>query len=170
MVAAPARPGTRRARGRGQADMAGRFFDQWQVGDRIEHEIRRTVTETDNLLFSTMTHNPQPLHIDAEAARASEFGQILVNGTFTFALMVGLSVGETTLGTLVANLGYDKLVMPRPVFIGDTMRATSEVVALKPSGSRPGAGIVTFRHELINQRDEVVCSCLRSAMVKRAPA
>ena len=104
--------------------MSRRYFDEWQVGDRIEHPIRRTVTETDNLLFSTMTHNPQPLHIDAEAARASEFGQILVNGTFTFSLMIGLSVGETTLGTLVANLGYDKLVMPKPVFIGDTMRAT----------------------------------------------
>jgi len=147
--------------------MAGRWFDEWAVGDRIVHEIRRTVTETDNLLFSVMTHNPQPLHIDAEAAKASEFGQVLVNGTFTFALMVGLSVGDTTLGTLVANLGYDKLVMPAPVFIGDTMRATSEVVELKPSKSRPGAGIVTFRHDLLNQRGEVVCSCLRSALLKR---
>ncbi|HEX4848311.1 MAG TPA: MaoC family dehydratase [Novosphingobium sp.] len=150
--------------------MAGRYFEDWTVGDRIEHEIRRTVTETDNLLFSTMTHNPQPLHIDAEAARESEFGQILVNGTFTFALMVGLSVGDTTLGTLVANLGYDQLVMPKPVFIGDTMRATSEVAELKESKSRPGAGIVTFRHELINQRGEVVCLCLRSALIKRRAA
>lgn len=147
--------------------MAGRFFDDWAVGDRIEHEIRRTVTETDNLLFSVMTHNPQPLHIDAEAARESEFGQILVNGTYTFALMVGLSVGDTTLGTLVANLGYDKLVMPKPVFIGDTMRATSEVIAVKESRSRPNAGIVTFRHELVNQRGEIVCACERSALVKR---
>ena len=148
--------------------MAGRFYDQWQVGDRIEHEIRRTVTETDNLLFSTMTHNPQPLHLDAEAAKASEFGQILVNGTFTFALMVGLSVGDTTLGTLVANLGYDKLVMPAPVFIGDTMRATSEVVELRASKSRPDAGLVTFQHELFNQRDDVVCRCLRTALLKRS--
>ena len=147
--------------------MAGKHFDEWQVGERLEHEITRTVTETDNLLFTVMTHNPQPLHLDAEAARASEFGQILVNGTFTFALMVGLSVGDTTLGTLVANLGYDQLVMPKPVFIGDTMRATSEVVELKQSKSRPNAGIVTFRHELINQRGEVVCRCLRSALVKR---
>jgi acyl dehydratase len=147
--------------------MAGRFYEDWTVGDRMEHEIRRTVTETDNLLFSTMTHNPQPLHLDAEFARESEFGQILVNGTFTFALMVGLSVGDTTLGTLVANLGYDKLVMPKPVFIGDTMRATSEVAELKESKSRPNAGIVTFAHELINQRGEVVCSCLRTALVKR---
>ncbi len=150
--------------------MAGRFFDEWQVGDRIEHEIRRTVTETDNLMFSCMTHNPQPLHIDAEAAKASEFGQILVNGTFTFALMVGLSVGETTLGTLVANLGYDKLVMPAPVFLGDTLRATSEVVELRASQSRPGAGLVTFRHELLNQRGEVVCRCLRTALLHRRAA
>ncbi len=150
--------------------MAGRYFDQWAVGDRIVHEIRRTVTETDNLLFSTMTHNPQPLHLDAEAAKASEFGQILVNGTFTFALMVGLSVGDTTLGTLVANLGYDKLVHPKPVFIGDTMRAETEVAELKPSRSRPNAGIVTFMHQLINQRDEIVCQCLRSALLLRAPA
>lgn len=150
--------------------MAGRWFDEWQIGDSLTHEIRRTVTETDNLLFSAMTHNPQPLHIDLEAAKASEFGQILVNGTFTFALMVGLSVGDTTLGTLVANLGYDKLVMPNPVFIGDTMRATSEVVGLRESKSRPEAGIVTFRHELINQRDQITCQCLRSALLRRKPA
>lgn len=146
--------------------MTGRFYDEWQVGDRIDHPIRRTVTETDNLLFSAMTHNPQPLHIDVEAAKASEFGQILVNGTFTFALMIGLSVGDTTLGTLLANLGYDKLVMPKPVFIGDTMRAETEVTELKPSKSRPGAGIVTFAHRLLNQRDEVVCQCLRMALIQ----
>jgi len=150
--------------------MAGRYYDQWSVGDTIVHEIRRTVTETDNLLFSTMTHNPQPLHLDVEAAKASEFGQILVNGTFTFALMVGLSVGETTLGTLVANLGYDKLVHPQPVFIGDTMRAETVVTGLKDSRSRPNAGIVTFTHRLINQRDEIVCQCLRSALLLRSPA
>ena len=149
--------------------MAGRYFEDWQVGDRLNHEISRTVTETDNLLFSVMTHNPQPLHLDVEAAKASEFGQILVNGTFTFALMVGLSVGDTTLGSLVANLGYDKLVMPKPVFIGDTLRASSEVTGSRPSGSRPNAGIITFRHELTNQRGEVVCSCLRTALIKRRP-
>jgi acyl dehydratase len=150
--------------------MPGRYFDEWEIGDRIEHPIRRTVTETDNLLFTTLTHNPQPLHLDAEAAKASEFGQILVNGTFSFALMVGLTVGETTLGTLVANLGYDAVVMPKPVFIGDTMRATSEVAALKESKSRPNAGIITFTHELINQRNEVVCRCQRSALLLRKPA
>ena len=148
--------------------MAGKYFNQWQIGDTIAHDIRRTVTETDNLLFSVMTHNPQPLHIDAEAAKASEFGQILVNGTFTFALMVGLSVGDTTLGTLVANLGYDKLVMPKPVFLGDTLRAETEVIALKESKSRPDAGVVTFFHRCRNQRDEVVCSCERAALLKKA--
>ena len=149
--------------------MAGRYFDQWNVGDRITHEIRRTVTEADNLFFTVMTHNPQPLHLDIEAAKASEFGQILVNGTYTFSLMVGLSVGDTTLGTLVANLGYDKLVMPKPVFIGDTLHATSEVTALKESKSRPDAGIVTFLHEAVNQRGEVVCRCERAALLQKTP-
>lgn len=149
--------------------MAGRYFEDWKLGDRISHEIRRTVTETDNLMFTLMTHNPQPLHLDVEAAKASEFGQILVNGTFTFSLMVGLSVGDTTLGTLVANLGYDKVVMPKPVFIGDTMRAESEIADLRESRSRPTAGIITFRHELFNQRNELVCQCLRSALVSRRP-
>ena len=148
--------------------MTGKFYDEWQIGEVIEHPLRRTVTETDNLLFTTMTHNPQPLHLDAEAAKASEFGQILVNGTFTFALMVGLSVAETTMGTLVANLGYDKLVMPKPVFIGDTLRATSVVTALRESKSRPDAGLVTWRHSMLNQRGEVVCECLRTALLRRA--
>lgn len=150
--------------------MAGKFFDEWTVGDRVEHEIRRTVTETDNLLFSTMTHNPQPLHLDVEAAKESGFGQILVNSTFTFSLLVGLSVGDTTLGTLVANLGFDKVVTPKPVFIGDTMRAASEVKELRESKSRPNAGIVTFVHELMNQRDEVVCRCERSALLQKTPS
>ena len=150
--------------------MAGRYFEQWNVGDHIRHEVRRTVTETDNLLFSTMTHNHQPLHIDAEYAAKSEFGRIVVNGTFTFSLMVGLSVSDTTLGTLIANLGYDKVVMPAPVFIGDTMHAQSEVVETRASRSRPNAGIVTFRHELLNQRDELVCQCLRMALIGRAPS
>jgi len=149
--------------------MAGRYFDQWHVGDKIVHEIHRTVTETDNLLFSLMTHNPQPLHIDIEAARASEFGQILVNGTFTFALMIGISTGDLTAGTLVANLGYDKVVMPKPVFIGDTLWVETEVTELRASRSRPGAGIATFTHIMRNQRDEIVCQCLRTALLKTSP-
>lgn len=150
--------------------MAGRYFDEWQVGDRVTHAITRTVTETDNLLFSVMTHNPQPLHIDAEVAKASEFGQILVNSTFTFALMVGISITETTLGTLVANLGYDKVVTPKPVFIGDTLRGTSEVVETRESKSRPNAGIVVFRHEMTNQRGEVVITFTRTTLLKKREA
>lgn len=150
--------------------MAGKYFDEWQVGEQIEHEIRRTVTETDNLLFSTMTHNPQPLHLDVEAAKASGFGQILVNSTFTFSLLVGLSVGDTTLGTLVANLGFNNVTTPKPVFIGDTLRARSEIKELRESKSRPEAGIVTFVHEMLNQRNEVVCRCERTALLQRRPA
>lgn len=149
--------------------MAGRYFDDWQVGDRITHPIRRTVTETDNLLISTLTHNPQPLHLDAEHAASTPFGRIVVNGTFTFALMVGISVAETTLGTLFANLGYDKVVMPAPVFVGDTLHVETEVTAVRASGSRPEAGLVTFSHRAINQRGETVCECLRTALVLRRP-
>ena len=149
--------------------MAGRCFDEWQVGDRIAHEIRRTVTETDNLLFSVMTHNPQPLHIDAEAAKASEFGQILVNSCLTFSLAVGVSVADTTLGTLVANLGFDEVRLPKPVFLGDTLRFESEVLSLRESKSRPDAGIVTWEHRAINQRGERVCTMKRSALIQKTP-
>lgn len=150
--------------------MTGRYFDQWTVGDAIAHPIRRTVTEADNLLITALTHNPQPLHLDAEYAAQTEFGRIVVNGTFTFALLIGLTVGETTLGTLVANLGYDQVRMPKPVFIGDTLYAESEVAGLRASDSRPNAGIVTFTHRAINQRGEVVCTCSRAALVLRSPA
>lgn len=149
--------------------MAGRWFDEWTAGDRIVHDLRRSVTETDNLLFSALSHNPQPLHLDAEYAATTEFGRIVVNGTFTFALTIGLSVGDTTLGTLIANLGYDQVVMPKPVFIGDTLHVETEVMELRASASRPTAGIVTFRHAAINQRGEVVCRCLRSALIQRRP-
>ena len=148
--------------------MAGRSYEQWKVGDHIVHELHRTVTETDNLLVTTLTHNSQPLHLDAEYAAGTEFGRIVVNGLFTFALMVGVSVGDTTLGTLVANLGYDKVTMPKPVFIGDTLRVETEVVELRLSKSRPDAGIVTFRHRAFNQRGEMVCEALRMALVRRA--
>jgi acyl dehydratase len=150
--------------------MAGRFYEDWKVGDRIEHELRRTVTETDNLLITALTHNPQPLHLDAEAASQSEFGRILVNGVFTFGLMIGVSVGDTTQGVLIANLGYDQVVMPSPVFVGDTLRGETTVAELKDSRSRPQAGIVTFAHRMLNQRGEVVCRCLRSALIRRRPA
>ena len=150
--------------------MAGRYYDEWQVGDRVEHAITRTVTEADNLLISTLTHNPQPMHLDAEAAKESEFGQILVNSCLTFSLVVGVSVADTTLGTLVANLGFDEVRLPKPVFIGDTLRFESTCVALKESKSRPNAGIVTWEHRAINQRGETVCTMKRTAMIQRKAA
>jgi len=147
--------------------MPGRYFDEWQVGDRVEHAITRTVTESDNLLICALTHNPQPLHLDHELAAKSEFGQPLVNSVFTFGLMIGVSVGDTTLGTLVANLGYDKLVFPNPVFVGDTLRSESECVAVRESKSRPNAGIVTWAHRSFNQKGELVCECTRTALLSK---
>jgi len=148
--------------------MAGRTFEQWKIGDHIAHALSRTVTEADNLLITTLTHNAQPLHLDAAYAAGTEFGRIVVNGLFTFSLMVGVSVADTTLGTLVANLGYDKVTMPKPVFIGDTLKIETEVVDLRASKSRPNAGIVTFRHRAFNQHGEMVCEALRTALVLRA--
>jgi acyl dehydratase len=149
--------------------MAGRYFEDWQVGDRINHAVTRTVTETDNVLITTLTHNPQPMHLDAEAAAKSEFGRPLVNSIFTFGLMIGVSVADTTLGTLVANLGYDALKFPNPVFAGDTLRSESECIALRESKSRPNAGIVTWAHKSFNQRQELVCECTRTALVMKTP-
>lgn len=150
--------------------MAGRYFDQWRVGDKVTHEVTRTVTETDNVLISALTHNPQPMHLDHEVAATSEFGKPLVNSIFTFGLMIGVSVSDTTLGTLVANLGYDKLVFPNPVFAGDTLRSESECLAVRESKSRANAGIVTWAHRSFNQRGELVCECTRSALLLKAPA
>ena len=128
--------------------MAGKYFEELNVGDTFSHEPSRTVTETDNLLFSTLTHNPQPLHIDAEFARASIHGQILVNSIFTLGLAVGLTVGDTTLGTTLGNLGFDKTTFPNPVFIGDTLTAHSKVGDKRESKSKADRGIVTFEHTL----------------------
>ena len=150
--------------------MAGRYFDEWEVGDRVSHAITRTVTETDNLLITTLTHNPQPLHLDYEAAAKTEFKNPLVNSCFTFSLLVGVSVHDTTLGTLVANLGYDQLRFPKPVFAGDTLHCETECVALRESQSRPNAGIVTWAHRAFNQRDELVCECTRTALIQKRPA
>jgi acyl dehydratase len=150
--------------------MPGRYYDEWQVGDTVTHAVTRTVTETDNVLISTLTHNSQPLHLDAEVAAASEFGRPIVNSIFTFGLMIGVGVADTTLGTLVANLGYDKLVFPKPVFVGDTLRSESECIAVRDSKSRPNAGIVTWAHRSFNQRDELVCECTRTALLLKKPA
>ena len=149
--------------------MAGRYFEEWQVGDRVAHALTRTVTETDNVLISTLTHNPQPLHLDHEAAAKTEFGKPLVNSCFTFSLMIGVSVADTTLGTLVANLGYDQLRFPHPVFVGDTLRSETECIAVRESKSRHNAGIVTWAHRSFNQRDELVCECTRTALLQKRP-
>ena len=150
--------------------MAGRFFDEWQVGDVVAHSVTRTVTETDNVLVSALTHNPQPMHLDHEVAAGSEFGKPLVNSIYTFGLMVGVSVSDTTLGTLIANLGYDKLIFPSPVFVGDTLRSESECIEVRESKSRPNAGIVTWEHRSFNQRGELVCKCTRSALLLKKTA
>lgn len=149
--------------------MPGVWFDELVVGQRFDHPIRRTVTETDNLLFTTLSHNPAQLHLDAEYMKSSEYGQVLVNSCFTLSLMVGVSVGDTTLGTAVANLGWDEVRFPRPVFIGDTLNVVTEVLDLRESKSRPEAGIVTFKHEAWNQRGELVASCKRSGLQRKKP-
>ena len=150
--------------------MPGKYFEQLTIGDRFDHEPSRTVTETDNLLFTTLTHNSQPLHFDAEFAANTMHGQILVNSIFTLGLVVGLSVADTTLGTTLGNLGFDKTTFPNPVFIGDTLTAHTEVIDKRESQSKPDRGIVTFEHTATNQKGEIVCSCVRGAMMMRAPA
>lgn len=150
--------------------MAGLWFDELEVGQVFDHPIRRTVTETDNLLFTTLTHNPAQLHLDAEYMKASEFGRVLVNSTFVLGLMVGVSVGDTTLGTAVANLGWDEVRFPLPVFVGDTLRVETEVVELRASKSRPDQGIVTFAHRAYNQRDELVAHCRRIGLQRKLPS
>jgi acyl dehydratase len=150
--------------------LSGFWFEELTVGRVVEAATRRTVTETDNVLFTTMTMNPQPLHLDAEFAASTEFGRPLVNSMFTVALVVGLAVPELTLGTTIANLGFSGIEFPKPVFAGDTIHVVTEVVEARPSSSRPDAGVVTFRHEGINQRDEVVCRATRAAFMRRRPA
>lgn len=150
--------------------MAGVYFDDLTVGQLFRHALRRTVTETDNVLFSTMTLNPALLHLDEEYCRTeTEFGQRVVNSAFTLGLMVGISVGDTTLGTAVANLGWDEVRFPKPVFHGDTINVETEVIELRESKSRPNAGIVTFLHRAYNQRGEVVAHCKRSGLQLRRP-
>jgi acyl dehydratase len=152
--------------------MAGLYFEEFRVGQVFDHAIRRTITETDNVLFSTMTHNPAPLHLDEEYCREhSEFGQLVVNSCLTLSLMVGISVNDTTLGTTVANLGWDEVRFPKPLFHGDTVHIQTEVLELRDSRSRPHNGIVIFEHRAFNQRDELVGVCKRTAlMLRRTPA
>ena len=150
--------------------MPGKYFEELEVGAAFDHEPGRTVTEADNLLFTALTLNPQPLHLDAEFAAGTQHGRILVNSIFTLGLVVGLSVGDTTLGTTIGNLGFEKVAFPSPVFIGDTIRVSSTVVDRRESRSKPDRGIVTFEHRGTNQRGELVCSCTRGAMMMKRPA
>jgi acyl dehydratase len=150
--------------------MPGLYFEEFSVGQTFAHPIRRTVTEADNVFFSALTHNPAALHLDEEYCRAhTEFGTRVVNSCFTLGLMVGISVGETTLGTTVANLGWDEVRFPKPVFHGDTLKVESEVLEIRESRSRPDNGIVVFAHRAINQKGEIVATCKRSALMLRKP-
>lgn len=149
--------------------MAGLYFEQFELGQVFRHDIRRTVTEMDNVLFSSMTHNPAAIHLDAEYAKQTEFGRPLMNSAFTLGLMVGISVGDTTLGTTVGNLGWDEVRFPKPVFAGDTLHVESTVLEKRGSKSRPTNGIVVFRHTAWNQRGEEVATCKRTALMLCRP-
>ena len=151
--------------------MAGLWFEQFEVGQEFNHEIRRTVTESDNVWFCAATYNPAAIHMDAEYCKGTEFGKPLMNSIFTLGLVIGLSVQDTTMGTTVANLGMTDVVFPKPVFAGDTLRSKTTVMDVRASKSRPTQGIVTFLHHGINQHGEIVASCTRQAlMLRRAEA
>ena len=150
--------------------VGGKWFDDLEIGQIFQHPIRRTLTETDNILFTSLTHNPAQLHLDAEYCKnETEFGRVLINSYFTLGLVVGISVGDTTQGTAVANLATDKVRFPKPLFPGDTIHVESEVLALRESKSRPTQGIVTFEHRAYNQHDELVCSCERTGLQHKRP-
>ncbi len=149
------------------ARVPGMFFEDFEVGVVLAHEMRRTVTESDNVWFSAITMNPQPLHIDEEFSKGSMYKQRIVNSILTLGLVVGLTVAETTLGTTLGNLGFREVRFPKPVFHGDTIRAETEVLQVRDSRSQPQAGIVTVRHRGFNQHDELVCECERVFMMKR---
>ncbi|MGE0000350.1 MAG: MaoC family dehydratase [Ilumatobacteraceae bacterium] len=150
--------------------MTGRWYDELEPGLVVRHAITRTVTEMDNVMFSCLTMNPQPLHIDAHFAAQTEFGRPLVNSLFTLGLVVGVAVPELTLGTTVANLGFEEVRFPAPIFAGDTVSVETEVVARRESKSRPDDGVVTFRHTAHNQHGDVVCVATRNALMRKRPA
>jgi acyl dehydratase len=149
--------------------VAGLWFEEFTVGMKFQHSIRRTITEADNVFFTAMTHNPAALHLDEEYSKGTEFGTRIVNSCLTLAFMVGISVGETTLGTTVANLGWDEVRFPKPLFHGDTIHVETEILELRDSKSRPNQGIVVFQHRTYNQKNELVASCKRSALMFRKP-
>lgn len=149
--------------------MAGLWFEEFAVGQVFDHPLRRTVTETDNLLMSALTHNPAALHLDAEYMKGTEYGRILVNSCFTLGLMVGISVNDTTQGTAVANLGWDEVRFPAPIFVGDTLRIETEVLEMRESKSRPDQGVVTFAHRAYNQDGKLVAHCKRASLQRKRP-
>ena len=150
--------------------MSGKYFEELELGMEFKHLPHRTITETDNFLFTALTHNPQPLHLDAEFAKSTQHGQIIVNSLFTLGLVIGLSVGDTTLGTTIGNLGMEKTEFPNPVVIGDTVRVATKITEKRESKSKPDRGIVWFEHVGINQRDEIICECLRKGMMLKKNA
>jgi acyl dehydratase len=149
--------------------MSGLWFEEFEVGAVYRHATTRTVTETDNLLFTALTMNPQPLHLDAEFGKASMYGQRIVNSVFTLGLVAGVHVADLTLGTTLGNLGFEEVTFPKPVFIGDTLRVESEVLEVRPSRSKEDRGIVRLEHRAHNQRDELVCTLRRAALMQRRP-
>ena len=150
--------------------MAGLYFEEFHLGQVFDHPLRRTITEADNVFFSALTHNTAALHLDEEYCKnETEFGQRVVNSCLTLGLMVGISVGDTTQGTTVANLGWDEVRFPAPLFHGDTLRIESEVIELRDSRSRPDNGIIVFEHRAFNQHNELVAHCKRSALMLRKP-
>ncbi len=150
--------------------MAGLYLEEFHVGTVIRHALAKTVTESDNMLFSVMTLNPQPLHIDFDYASKTEWGKPIVNSLFTLGLMIGISVHETTLGTTIANLGMTETVFPAPVFHGDTIRVETEILSVRESKSKPDRGIVEFEHRAYNQDRVLVARCVRQAMIRKRSA
>ena len=150
--------------------MTGLYYEQFEIGMEFKHSLTRTVTESDNLLFCALTHNPQPLHLDEEFSKGTEYGQRIVNSLFTLCLVIGVSVGDTTLGTTIGNLGMTDTRFANPVFHGDTIRSVTKVREKRISKSRPNAGLVIFEHYGFNQRDEEVAFCVRTAFMMRTPS
>ena len=149
--------------------MAGLYYEEFEIGMEFNHTLTRTVTETDNLMFCAMTHNPQPLHLDEEFSKGTEFGQRIVNSLFTLGLVIGVSVDDTTLGTTFGNLGMNEVRFQNPVFHGDTLRSVTRVKEMRESKSRPNGGLVVFEHFGYNQRDKEVAYCTRTAFMMKKP-
>jgi acyl dehydratase len=155
---------------RPRRNLSGMWFEEFETGEVVEHAVTRTVTESDNVLFTCLTMNPQPMHLDADFSARQEFGKPLVNSLYTLGLVVGIAVPELTLGTTIANLGFENVEFPNPVFAGDTVWVQTEIVAVRESKSKPEAGIVTFEHRGFKGEDTLICRCRRAAFMRRRPA